>query len=125
IVVWGQTLRRTARTPIKINGGIVADDDGCASQNRVVEIFAAPIGERGDGFPPKGNLRHADALVIFYADEVSAAKEVALTDIFAQTSVLPIVDDEHVVHIDAHAVVGEGVEAVRTCRKREEAAPTY
>lgn len=106
IVIGGQALRRTPRAPIKINGGIIADDNRCAGQERVVEILAAPIGKRGDRFPPKRNLRHPDALIILNLDHMIAAKQVALTDIFSDTSIPPIVDDERAVHIDAHAIIG-------------------
>lgn len=124
-VVCGQSQRRTARAPVKINRRVVAIDDRRAEQKRVVEICAAPIGKRHDRFPPECNLCPAHALVVFHADHVFAAEQIAVADTFARTSVPPIVYDELPVHVHAYAVVGESVKAIRSRRQSYKAGPAH
>lgn len=91
---------RGCRAPIKIEGWVIAKEDGRSTQVRVGPVFTPPIGEDGGhrGLPSQLDGGISGALVILETQTMRPRRQGEIPGALTPRAIAPFVDDELIVH---------------------------
>ena len=123
LVVRRDTRHGSLQPPIELNAVVALRDRGNPVQARVVVKVGLPGGPSIDAVNPELDLGRALVLIVVDLQAVRPGAELAVGNVLFRRRVMPLVDDEHVVQPDAHAIVDDHVKAVAACVKVPGAIP--